>query len=122
MRIDALAKANEIITNLYEAIARTEAERDAAPADANRKRIEITERVIDEYAEDYEFTDGDTGYYIPTERERVLLADFGHGLMAEIDAAVQEHTAVCYICGKRDDEAGALHCSLPHNRIQECDK
>jgi hypothetical protein len=37
--------------------------------------------VVDEYADEYEYDDGECGH-IPSDEERILLADFGHGLVS----------------------------------------
>ena len=37
--------------------------------------------IVDEYADEYEWDDGET-YHVPTDKERILLADFGHGLVS----------------------------------------
>lgn len=38
--------------------------------------------VVDEYADEYEYDEDESGYHIPTDKERILLADFGHGLVS----------------------------------------
>jgi hypothetical protein len=37
--------------------------------------------IVDEYADEYEWDDGET-HHVPTGQERILLADFGHGLVS----------------------------------------
>lgn len=40
---------------------------------------------VEAYLADYEFR-GDEGDYTPNERERILMADFAHGLLNELEA------------------------------------
>ena len=64
----------------------------AKTQDSKEARRDAAERrswLVDEYVAEYEY--GDEGY-VPTDDERAMLADFAHGLIAHLDAAIRAAT------------------------------
>ena len=84
-----------------------------------------TERFVEDYAEGYDFRfDGGQGY-TPTDHERAMLIDFGHGLLSELPSTARVPADVSALVDQLRAFAAGCRGSMWQSRdetIRLCDE